>query len=62
MVGRVRLVAIALTLLALCIIGRLYYVQVMAHEYYVDRASKQYVHTVQDLYRRGSVFFYYQRL
>lgn len=57
MIGRVRLVAVSLVVLALIIIGRLYYVQVLAHEYYVDRASKQYVHTVQDLYRRGSIFF-----
>jgi len=55
--GRVRLVAALLVLLSGIIIARLYYVQVLAHEYYTDRAARQYVHTVRDLYERGSIYF-----
>jgi cell division protein FtsI/penicillin-binding protein 2 len=54
---RVRVVALFLVLLSLVIIARLYYVQVHAHDYYTDRAARQYVHTVRDLYERGSIYF-----
>ncbi|MBY0310089.1 penicillin-binding protein 2 [Patescibacteria group bacterium] len=57
MILRVRVIALALVLVALGIICRLYFIQVHAHEVYVERAERQYVHTVRDLYTRGSIFF-----
>jgi cell division protein FtsI/penicillin-binding protein 2 len=57
LVTRVRLIAVLLVIIALCLIGRLYLIQVHAHQHYVDKAERQYVHTVRDLYTRGSIFF-----
>lgn len=57
MVFRVRLIAVALVLIALGIVVRLYFVQVVYGSEYTDRASRQYVHSVRDLYSRGSIYF-----
>jgi cell division protein FtsI/penicillin-binding protein 2 len=54
---RIRLVAAFFVVLALIILARLYYVQVVSHDYYADRATRQYVHTVRDLYDRGTIYF-----
>lgn len=42
--------------LSLFLIVRLYFVQIVYHKDYVARAEGQYVHTVEDLYTRGSIF------
>lgn len=47
----------AVLLLALVLIGRLYQLQVHEHAVYVERGESQYVHSVQELYSRGSIFF-----
>ncbi len=57
MVFRVRLIAGCLITIAVLIVARLYYIQVHAHQHFEDQAARQYVHTVRDLYTRGSVFF-----
>lgn len=44
-------------LLALVLLGRLYQIQIHDHRAYDERANRQYVHTVKDLYSRGSIFF-----
>lgn len=44
-------------MVALILVGRLYQVQVMQHEQFIARGEQQYVHTVRDLYTRGSIFF-----
>jgi len=54
---RIRIITAAIILIAGLLITRLYYVQVMQHDYYVERAERQYVHTVNDLYDRGSIYF-----
>ncbi len=43
--------------LGLILISRLYYVQVMHGDAYRAEAESQYVHTVRDLFKRGSVYF-----
>lgn len=43
--------------LSVVLLGRLYYIQVHNHVEYEDKANRQYVHTVKDLYSRGSIFF-----
>jgi len=54
---RIRVVT-GLILLGACIlILRLYQVQLFDGDYYRLRAEGQYVHTVQDLYNRGNIYF-----
>ena len=43
--------------LSLILVGRLYHIQVVQHELFYERAEKQYVHTVSDLYSRGAIYF-----
>lgn len=57
MMVRVRIIAGILVLVSLVIVARLYQIQVLENDVYTDRASRQYVHTVRDLYTRGSIFF-----
>jgi cell division protein FtsI/penicillin-binding protein 2 len=54
---RIRIITGFVLFLALVLIGRLYYIQVAQHSFYEEKARRQYVHTVRDLYSRGSVFF-----
>lgn len=54
---RIRIITAGVLLLALCLILRLYQVQVLQHDRYVARAEQQYVHTVEDLFTRGSIYF-----
>lgn len=44
-------------LVGLVLIARLYYLQVVKSGFYVARGESQYVHTVQDLYDRGTIYF-----
>ncbi|MEX0930819.1 MAG: penicillin-binding protein 2 [Candidatus Paceibacterota bacterium] len=54
---RIRIITAAVLVLALFLILRLYQVQVIRHDMYVAKAEEQYVHTVQDLFSRGSIYF-----
>jgi len=54
---RIRIITGCLLAIGLIIIGRLYYVQITAHGYYVERAERQYVHTVSNYFDRGSIYF-----
>lgn len=54
---RIRIITGVVLFLALILIGRLYHIQIMQHDFYAEKATRQYVHTVRDLYSRGSVFF-----
>lgn len=54
---RIRIITGVVLLLALFLVGRLYQLQVLDHDTYVARAEEQYVHTVEDLFRRGSIYF-----
>lgn len=56
-VVRIRIITGVVLSVALLLVVRLYYLQVHAHEYYQDKAARQYVHTVADLYNRGGIFF-----
>lgn len=57
MILRIRIITGCIFLLVLILIGRLYQVQVLAHERYTELAERQYVYTKQDLYSRGSIYF-----
>jgi len=54
---RIRIITGVVLFLALILLGRLYQIQVLDHRDYLARAERQYVHTVKDLYSRGSIFF-----
>lgn len=54
---RVRIVSVVVLVMSLTLVGRLYFLQVYAHDYYEDKATRQYVHTKTNVYDRGSIFF-----
>ncbi len=54
---RIRIITGFVLFIALVLIGRLYQIQVAQHRAYEEKANKQYVHTVKDLYSRGSIYF-----
>ncbi len=57
MVLRIRIITGCILFLAVILIGRLYQLQVLSNDIYTEKAERQYVHTKQDLYSRGSIFF-----
>lgn len=54
---RIRIITGLVLSLMLVLIVRLYVVQVLHGEEYRTQGESQYVHTVQDLYKRGSIYF-----
>tara|TARA_B100000508_G_C11464066_1_gene280655 strand:+ start:1416 stop:3137 length:1722 start_codon:yes stop_codon:yes gene_type:complete len=54
---RIRLVSIAVAVVGLLLLARLYQIQVVESAYYLDKAEAQYVHTKTNLYSRGSILF-----
>lgn len=54
---RIRIITSVVLFLSLILLGRLYQIQVLEHDEYESRAERQYVHTVKELYSRGSIFF-----
>ncbi len=55
--SRIRLISFGLSAFALIIIGRLYFLQVVDNDVYVNKADKQYSSTSQKIFSRGSIFF-----
>lgn len=56
-VTRIRIITGIVLLLMSVLVVRLYYVQLMKGSEYREAGEKQYVHTVQELYNRGSIYF-----
>lgn len=56
-VVRIHVISVFFVIIGILLISRLYYVQVVKAEYYEERAERQYVHTVRDLYSRGTIYF-----
>ena len=54
---RIRIITGVVLLIAFILVARLYQIQVLKHDVYVEKGEDQYVHTVRDLYTRGSIFF-----
>lgn len=54
---RIRIITSLIFIIGLIVIGRLYQVQILAHEQYLDKAERQYIHTVSNTYARGNIFF-----
>ncbi len=56
-VVRIRFITGVILMLVLVLLVRLYQVQVLSGEQYKAEAESQYVHTVRDLFNRGSIYF-----
>lgn len=56
-VFRIRLITGLVLLLAIFLTVRLYYVQIIHADTYRDKAERQYVHTADELYQRGNIYF-----
>lgn len=54
---KIRVLSALVLFLAAALIVRLYLVQITRGEAYQKEGERQYVHTVRDLYSRGSIFF-----
>ncbi len=57
MVIRIRVITGVVLFIALVLVFRLYQLQIANADVYAEKAERQYVHTKQDLYSRGSIFF-----
>jgi len=55
-VTRIRVITLLVLCFMLVLIIRLYVIQVLHGEEYRTSAQKQYVHTVQDMFKRGSIY------
>lgn len=56
-VFRIKIIMAVVLLASLVLIGRSYFLQVIAYDYYVEEGERQYVNTVNDLYDRGGIYF-----
>ncbi len=54
---RIRIITGVVLCIALVLLGRLYHIQILTNEQYEALGERQYVHTVRDLYDRGSIYF-----
>ena len=54
---RIKWLGIGICVYALILVGRLYYVQVIQNQAYLDQADRQYVRKGQSIFDRGSIFF-----
>jgi stage V sporulation protein D (sporulation-specific penicillin-binding protein) len=55
--SRIRLFSVFVILCALLLVSRLYYLQIMNGQDFADRADRQYVRPVSNVFDRGSIFF-----
>lgn len=56
-IGRIRVLSGGIMLVAVLLLGRLYYLQVVEHNVYREMADRQYSRPVSGIYDRGSIFF-----
>ncbi len=54
---RLRIVSIVIMTIGVLLMVRLYYIQVAYGNYYEDKAKRQYVHTSQDIFDRGTIYY-----
>lgn len=56
-VRRIRLISACIFLFALLLISRLYYLQIVEHDVYTDKADRQYSSSSKKIFSRGSIYF-----
>ncbi len=54
---RIRIISIFILFFSLLIIGRLYFLQIVHHSFYLNKADRQYMSSGGSLFDRGSIFF-----
>ncbi len=54
---RIRIISICILLFAGILISRLYVLQIVDHDVYIDKADRQYSSTAQKIFSRGTIFF-----
>jgi stage V sporulation protein D (sporulation-specific penicillin-binding protein) len=54
---RIRIVTTVISVIGFLLIVRLYYVQIAQGAVYEERAKRQYVHTSQDIFNRGTIYY-----
>jgi stage V sporulation protein D (sporulation-specific penicillin-binding protein) len=55
-ITKIRCITGVILFLALLLLVRLYFVQIVHGEEYREKAERQYVHTVRDIFTRGSIY------
>jgi stage V sporulation protein D (sporulation-specific penicillin-binding protein) len=55
--GRIRVITSFIFILGFLLIVRLYFVQILEGSAYEERAKRQYVHTSQDIFNRGTIYY-----
>lgn len=55
--NRIRLISILFFIFALLLIGRLYLVQIIENDFYINKANRQYSSTSRNVFSRGTIFF-----
>ncbi len=56
-ITRIRLISIAIFLFGLVLVGKLYLLQVVDSDIYVQKADRQYLSTNSNVFDRGTIFF-----
>lgn len=54
---RVRLISVLFFLFAILLIGRLYLLQIIDNDFYINKANRQYTSTSKNVFSRGTIFF-----
>ncbi|MCX6702116.1 MAG: penicillin-binding protein 2 [Candidatus Zambryskibacteria bacterium] len=54
---RIRLISIGIFIFAILLIGRLYILQIVDNDFYINKANKQYLSTSKNIFSRGTIFF-----
>ncbi|MFA5889230.1 MAG: penicillin-binding protein 2 [Candidatus Paceibacterota bacterium] len=54
---RIRLVSICIFIFAVLLIGRLYILQIVDNDFYINKANRQYSSTSKNIFSRGTIFF-----
>ena len=55
--NRIRIISICMFLFAVLLVGRLYILQVVNNDLYIDKADRQYVSASKNIFSRGSIYF-----
>ena len=54
---RIRIIIFCIFTVAIIILARLFFIQVIHQELYSDRADKQYITPSSNIFNRGTIFF-----
>ena len=54
---RIKLVGVIIFLFGLALLGRLFYLQIIKHDYYSEKANEQYIGKSSQMFERGEIYF-----